>query len=190
MKVTSLTVLVLALMAPQLVSAQGEGTHSGQGYVFFAPGAIVSNGTSTGTFEIGGGAEGFLYRGLAVGAELGYLAPWRARGDGIGLLSADGSYHFSRGSRVSSFLTGGYSLAFRSGSANAINFGGGANLWVSGHTGSRLEFRDHIEPRYTDTHYLGSDRVCVTLSLRHSTETPFAGGSRQCDADAHRDRSG
>jgi hypothetical protein len=147
------TLMIVFLACQSLVGQEGE--HHGQGYVFFAPGAIRGYGTSAGTFHFGGGAEGFVYKGLAAGSEIGYLAPWRAGRDGIGLLSLDGSYHLKRDAKVSPFVTGGYSLAFQNGHANAVNFGAGVNWWAGRHTGVRLEFRDHFETQYTEVHYLG-----------------------------------
>lgn len=132
-----------------------EPTYRGQGYLFFAPGAITGGGASVGTFHFGGGGEGFLYRGFAAGAEIGYVAPWKSGRSGIGLLSLDASFHVKRTRSLSPFLAGGYSLGFRSGHFNAFNYGGGINWWLGEHTGVRLEFRDHIPTQTTEVHYFG-----------------------------------
>jgi hypothetical protein len=123
---------------------ENEKEHRGQGYVFFAPGAVVEGGYGTGTAHFGGGGEGLIYKGLGIGAEAGYLTPWRDFSLGIGLASANGSYHFRRNRTVSPFVTAGYSLAFRNGHANLVNFGVGLNWWFANKVGVRLEFRDHI----------------------------------------------
>jgi hypothetical protein len=138
-----------------LVGTAQERDHNSQGYVFFAPGVLTGEGASEGTFHFGGGGEGFLYKGLAAGGEIGYVAPWKYSRAGIGLLSVDGSYHLNRSSTLSPFLTGGYSLAFRSGHANAVNYGGGVNWWISERYGLRLEFRDHVETQFAKLHYVG-----------------------------------
>lgn len=146
---------VLGLVAGSDCRAQ-ELPHQGQGYLFAAPGGIVSSGASAGTLHFGGGGEGFLFKGLAVGGELGYLAPTKSFGSGVGLLSVDGSYHVGRNRRVVPFLTSGYSLAFRGGTANLVNFGGGITYWVGNRTGIRLELRDHVDPCIdcSSAHYL------------------------------------
>jgi hypothetical protein len=134
-------------------SQQAAQEHHGQGYGFFAPGAIVDEGYSLSTAHFGAGGEHLLYKGLGVGGEIGYLAPWRDFSLGIGILSVDGSYHFTRTNKVSPFVTGGYSMAFREGHINLINFGGGVNYWFHDRMGIRLEFRDHISSQY-NIHYL------------------------------------
>ncbi len=143
--------------------ADGE-EHVGQGYVFFAPGAVVQGGYSTGTAHFGGGGEGLIYRGLGIGAELGYLTPWRDFSSGIGIFSVNGSYHFNRTEKLSPFITGGYSLAFRNGHINLANFGGGVNYWFREKMGLRLEFRDHIHTgSFPTAHYLSAR---IGLSFR------------------------
>lgn len=142
-----LLVLLLAAGAGMAAAQQ----HSGEGYLFFAPGVITSPGNSTGSLHFGGGGEGFLHKGIAAGAELGYLAPWNDFGGGIGLLSLDGQYHFNRGQKVVPFVTAGYSLGFRSGHENLFNYGLGANIWMRANKGLRLEFRDHVD---SSNHYI------------------------------------
>jgi hypothetical protein len=125
----SLILLIgLVLLAPAIGAAQIENQHRGQEYVFFAPGGISSD--STATLHLGGGGLSLIYKGLGVGWEIGYLTAARYLKDGFGILSANGSYHFSRASgsgKLVPFGTGGYSLAFRSRTANGFNFGGGVN---------------------------------------------------------------
>ena len=73
------------------------------------------------------------------------LAPFRASGDGIGVFSANGAYHFQRPkSKLVPFVTGGYSLAFRSFTSSGGNFGGGVQYWMKDHLGLRFEVRDHV----------------------------------------------
>ena len=92
---------------------------------------------------------GFLYKGLGIGAEVGYVAPTQSFNSGLGLVSVDGSYHFissDRTKKVAPFITGGYSLLFGPGAANGLNFGGGVNWWMRDRLALRLEARDHIFP--------------------------------------------
>ena len=115
---------------------------------FGAGGAFAGDGTAA-IMQVSGGGEGLIYKGLGAGGEIGYLFPRQAAGEGFGLLSTNGFYHFpSAGSlrSVIPFVTAGYSLAFRNGSANLMNFGGGVDYWFSEHAGLRLEARDHVWP--------------------------------------------
>ena len=138
--------LVLMSTASHAGSMEGgfDREHRGQGYAFFAPGGVFGEGGHTGTGHIGGGGEVLFYRGIGAGAEIGYLLPCGDFSSGIGILSADGSYHFMRGRKVSPFLTAGYSLGFRNGHGNLVNFGGGIHWWMKERLGLRLEFRDHV----------------------------------------------
>lgn len=132
-----------------------------QGYAFFSPGAILGD-DSVSTMNFGGGLDALIYRGLGAGAEVSYLTPWSDIGNGIGLMSLNGAYHFNRKRKLSPFVTGGYTLAFRDGHANLVNFGGGVNYWFREGHGLRLEFRDHLQPQYANTHYV-SFRVGYTF---------------------------
>jgi len=129
------------------------------GYGFFAPGFVAESGQKSGVLHLGGGGEARIYKGLGAGAELGYLYPRQSFRDGFGLLSANGIYHFQtegRAQKVIPFATAGYSLAFRDGSANLFNFGGGIDYWASEKVAVRLEARDHVWPNNGDpaTHFV------------------------------------
>jgi hypothetical protein len=131
--------------------------HQGQGYLFLAPGAYVGYSDALATIHFGGGAEAFLYKGVAAGAEAGGI--WALRGsDLLGVLSVDGSYHLSRSRRISPFLTCGYSLLWGDGRRNLINFGAGVHWWLGSGKGIRLEFRDHV---YAD----GTNRQIVEFRI-------------------------
>ncbi len=102
---------------------------------------------------MGGGGELFLNKGLAAGVELGYNAPWKAFGSGVGVVSVDGSYHFNRSGNAVPFFTGGYTRTFGPGSANWVNFGAGTDYWFKPNLGLRLEARDHV-PTQGNAHML------------------------------------
>jgi hypothetical protein len=162
-----LVIFYVLLLVPVIAFGQEqkqEQESAGQGYLFAAPGGILSNGGITGTLHFGGGGEFNIYKGLGIGAEIGYLSPTRAMGCGIGVLSLNGLYSFrtDRRSKVVPFVTGGYSLLFRSGYANAFNVGGGLNYWFSDKAGLRFEFRDHISPNYWDAHAVQA-RIGITF---------------------------
>jgi len=149
-----IVLVALVGLCPLSVTAQVSREHKASGYVFIAPGAASGNGATTATLHFGGGADVLVYQGLAAGAEIGYLAPVDSLGDGFGVFSADLSYHFSRRQRLVPFVTGGYSLAFRSGTANGGNFGGGVDYWLRESVGLRFEFRDHVFSN-DSTHFFG-----------------------------------
>ena len=147
--------LLVFILVPAAAMAQEKPPRElpgGQGYAFTGFGAANAEDM---ILHFGGGGEAYLYRGLGIGAEIGYLGPAGYLGEGIGVFSANGLYNFSpeRRRRVQPFVTGGYSLAFRDGTANCVNFGGGIHYWFSDKLGLRLEFRDHLNPSYADEHF-------------------------------------
>jgi hypothetical protein len=150
------TLVLLSLLSGGLASAIAQEAPNRRGYKygFWGSGAMADGGFSTATMHAGFGGDALVYKGIGIGAELGYLTPWQCMGSGSGLLSVDGSYHFHPNKTVSPFFTGGYSLAFRSEILNMVNFGGGVNWWLSDRRGIRLEARDHLAPEYADTHWL------------------------------------
>lgn len=138
--------LIASLIAAALPLAAQDRPYAGHGYGYFG-----LSGTKGATFgkllSAGGGGEAFLYKGLAVGADVGYLGHHKNfRSDGFGLLSTNGSYHFvtSREQKLAPFLTMGHGLAFRSGTANLTNVGGGVQYWLNNRVGLRVEYRDYF----------------------------------------------
>jgi hypothetical protein len=108
--------------------------------------ALAGLGRSSGSnlFQLGGGADALVVKGVSVGGEYS-----RATGQiGFNILSANGNFHFlNRGKlgRFDPFAGGGYSRFFASGGgANAANFGGGLNYWLSDGFGLRFDLRDHV----------------------------------------------
>jgi hypothetical protein len=140
-----ITGILFLMLASGGTLAQSSNQHRAWGYVFAGAGGETGSG-STGLFTVGVGGEGLVYKGLGLGAEVGYLAPFRGASNGLGILSTDVSYHFAQGSKkLVPFVTGGYSLGFRGGAtASGGNFGGGVQYWMKDHLGLRLEFRDHV----------------------------------------------
>jgi hypothetical protein len=136
-------VLLVALLLFVTVATQAQS--NSHGYLLAAPGGTSSNGTGGGTLHIAGGADGVFTNGASVGAEVGYLLPFRDTSSGLGLFSVNGGYHFLKsGSKTVPFITGGYTGFFRSGYANGVNFGGGVNYWFKERMGLRVEFRDNV----------------------------------------------
>lgn len=136
-----ISAIFILAMIPALAEAQGNDRRA-WGYLFGGAGGVSES--STAFLHIGGGGEGLVYKGLGLGAEVGYFTPFSRFSDGVGILSVDVSHHFNRKEKLVPFVTGGYSLGFRSGSSSGGNFGGGVQYWASDRVGLRFEFRDHI----------------------------------------------
>lgn len=146
MKRTILAVLILALI-PCLGQAQSSDYSKGHGYVYFAPGVESFDGESVGTMHIGFGGERFFSRYLGAGADAGYVAPYRSFKDGIGTFSPNFVARFrakDSETKAEPFVTAGYTLFFRQGTANGANFGGGVNWWFKERVGLRFEVRDNV----------------------------------------------
>ncbi len=157
-------------------SAQPPDRSKVQGYVFAAPG-VGSIDSSKGNIHIGAGGEGFIYKGLGIGAEIGGVCPLsttvhlpgrpnsRYGGfcDGVvGLGSANLSYHLlprTTDRRLEPFVTVGYSLFFRAGLSHGYNAGGGINVWLNKHVATRFEIRNQHSRR----HETVSFRIGVTF---------------------------
>ena len=135
------------LMVLFLLLAPTAWSQSSNGYAFFAPGGVSCCGNTSMTLHFGVGGEAVLRYGIGIGAEIGALAVRQYFADSlVGVFSPNGYYHFFHGKRVKvdPFVTGGYSLMFRSGHINLFNFGGGLNYWSDGKLGLRIEVRDHV----------------------------------------------
>ena len=156
-----LMMVVSILLGVQVVvMGQTSNEPRGWGYGFGAAGG--TSGGSEATLHVGGGGEGLVYKGLGLGAEIGYLSPFQQFGDGIGILSTNVGYHFVKPNRkLVPFVSGGFSLAFRNGSSGGGNFGGGVQYWMKPHLGLRFEFRDHIFS--SDTPHLYGFRVGLSF---------------------------
>jgi hypothetical protein len=139
------TVLLIGLF-PLAAVAQGYNSAKQDAFFYVAPG--VRTGLHTDTVmatQVGGGVEGFVTPNLGAELDMGGLKPsdsiW------LGTLSANMVARFrvkGDANGVEPFITGGYTLFFRSGTANGYNFGGGVNYWFSRHVGLRLEGRDSV----------------------------------------------
>ncbi len=149
------TWLLLLLLIPGGVYGQSGMDNSYYGYL--SGGAGVTS-AGTGLVSVAGGGEVFVHPssgGLAIGGELAAIAPPTEPREVIGVLSPNLSWHFRAGhspGRVEPFITGGYSLFFRSGSLNGLNFGGGAIWWFREGIGLRLEARDLVPLTELDRH--------------------------------------
>ena len=126
-----------------ICSSAAAQSYNGHGYGFFGL-DTPSSGSPGDLLSAGAGGEGFVWRGLAAGGDISYVGPREEYGSGVGLLSVNGSYHFvdrAQPGRLIPFATAGYGLAFRSGTLNLWNIGGGATWWFNRHLGLRAEVR-------------------------------------------------
>jgi hypothetical protein len=156
--VAAMAVVAGIVLASAPAGAQERSDARMQPYTFAAPGGISNGGTS---LHLGGGIEVLAWKGLGASFEGGYVGPLPDGFDyGIGVVSANAFYQFGRPQRrkVTPFVTGGYSLGFRSQSVNAVNVGAGVNYWLSEGVALRLELRDHIpiENGLRDEHLWGA----------------------------------
>ena len=151
----------LLLMLPALATAQNtDHRPRGLAYVF------VGAGTHQMGLTAGFGGEGYVYRGLGMGLEVGTAGVGTAANGNpnwIGLGAADASYHFFPKKllgRAAPFVAGGYTNLFgqdvflqypgpRSPGnfVHGFNIGGGIDLFASKHAGWRALRRSLQRPR-------------------------------------------
>jgi hypothetical protein len=159
--------VLLALASPCLAQEAASGV---RGYFFVAPGLRTHNQVVSGIAHFGGGADVFLFKGLAAEAEIGYLRPWGAEShQDLGMLSLSAAYHLRATGRFSRFVSAGVSLGLHDKSMEShngassgysaqtltlLNFGSGGTYWFTPRKGLRLEIRDHFYVAETHRHYL------------------------------------
>ena len=110
------------------------------------------------TLQGGVGGEAVLGKGIGIGAELGALGTRQYFADSVvGVFSPNGYYHFvhAKSIKVDPYVTGGYTLIFRSGHANLFNFGAGLNYWFHSRLAWQAEFRDQVHTDGSSVHYWG-----------------------------------
>ncbi|WP_321475782.1 hypothetical protein [uncultured Paludibaculum sp.] len=154
----------ILLLAVALLPAAAQ-RYNGHGYFYYGLDA-PSGGNLAQVMSTGVGGEAFVWKGLAAGAELGYLFPRTEPGIGVGLFNANGAWHLvnrDHPGKFVPFVTAGYTLGFRGGHANLLNWGGGATYWFSRHAGLRTEIRlyEYLGP-YPD-HFDTSLRFAIQI---------------------------
>jgi hypothetical protein len=155
-------VMVVSILLGGQVVALGQTASEPRGWGYGFGGVGGTSEGLLGTLHVGGGGEGLVYKGLGLGAEIGYLSPLGNFGEGIGILSTNVGYHFVKPNhKLVPFVTGGFSLAFKNGSSGGGNFGGGVQYWLRPHVGLRFEFRDHVFA--SDTPHLYGVRVGLSF---------------------------
>ncbi len=137
------TVFTLMSVSAALVAAEPEKAfrYNGNGYAFFSAGMCNHRYGNVGA---GGGGEGFLWRGLSLGADLGYYDFPGDGSPGYGVLTLGPSYHFVKRNQrrgVDPYLgTGILGIAFHGREVVGMGtFVGGANYWFKDRLGLRTE---------------------------------------------------
>lgn len=138
----SARIATLALAGAVALWSQ-ERRYNGNGHVYFSGGVCQHNYTHIGG---GGGGEAFVWRGLAVGGDIGYH---RFINDtNFGLASFTVGYHFVDRKSPGKFEpfvnitpAGFY---FGAGTGGAGGLGGGLNYWFKQRIGLRTEARVHV----------------------------------------------
>jgi hypothetical protein len=125
------------------------------GFAFVAPGERHDTGSST--LQVGGGGEGYVYRGLGFGGDIGGLYSHSRTGVGqwTGMISLNALYNFNSAdkSKLSPFMIGGVTLIPAFDVGGGFNFGGGLQYWFHDQIGLRIEFRDHVLTGMRYHHY-------------------------------------
>jgi hypothetical protein len=149
----SIVVVMLAILISGLAQAQTETQvqpqpqtgEERQFHIYVVAGLARATGGDS-RFEMGGGAEYFVYKGLSASGEYARIKGSDTTG-GSNNISLNGTYHFlgrGKSQKFDPFATGGYSRFFASGvGANAMNLGGGMNYWLSEGLGLRFDLRDY-----------------------------------------------
>ena len=125
-------------------------------YFFFAaPG--VRHDTGSSTFGIGGGAEGYVYRGLGFGFDAGGINTSSTTGvrNWSGMLTLNCILNFNPAdkSKFSPFVIVGTTAISGFDVPFGYNFGGGIQYWFHKHIALRVEFRDHVLTGMHNHHY-------------------------------------
>ncbi|MEK7750808.1 MAG: hypothetical protein AAB654_02750 [Acidobacteriota bacterium] len=132
MKRTILAMTLFTIPAwPQAEPPVKPFKYNGNGYTFFSVGTCQHRYTNVG---VGGGGEGFIWRGLTIGGEIGYYRFPADRNTGYGVATLGPGYHFvSRKNPAKWDPYVGISvlgLGFAPGGlAAAGSLGGGVNYW-------------------------------------------------------------
>jgi hypothetical protein len=148
------------LVALPSLAADEKKASAGHGYGYSSLGCVTEDGCRL--YGFGAGGEGYLWKGLAAGVDAGYQFFDSHWSEGFGLVSVNGSYHFTNSARrfrVAPFVTGGYGLGFREGTANFVNAGGGLTWWFR----DRLGFRPEVRVYYSNE--MGAVVTMVRFSL-------------------------
>jgi len=144
------------------VSAAAQVSYRGHGYGSW--GFESPSGGSIGDFMSGGfGGDYLVWKGIGFGGDATYAFPRREPSDGLGLAAVHGSYHYVNQYNPKKFVpfaNAGYTLAFRSGTANFAHIGAGIIYWFNDDIGFRFEWRNTFN---SNERFLSGIRLGVTF---------------------------
>ena len=119
-----------------------------QGFVYVAPMFYRDGGILTRPL-IGGGGDVAVWKRVTLSGDVGWVASAQ---EGFGLASVNAAYHLPgsfRDGKLVPFVSGGYSVGFRSSALSLGNVGGGFNYWFRERTAFRFEGRLYTRPSYS-----------------------------------------
>lgn len=124
------------------------------------PAQSLSSATGNNWYAAGGGLEQIFAKHLGAGLDLAAIVPGQGKvfPNALGVVSPNFYAHLSPTGNSDVYATVGYSLVFRTFTANGINFGAGWNYWFHENLGLLLEVRTIWlpSPQYPnppDNHY-------------------------------------
>ena len=138
-------ILIATIVLAGLTGVTHPASADAQVHGYAIAGPAGANGfvnTRNITFHAAAGAEVFLGKYASIGGEGGFF-------DRLITVSVDGALHVSDGTKMSPFLSAGYTrlgVADGEGGFDAWNVGAGADAWLGRHAGIRFELRDHVRP--------------------------------------------
>lgn len=148
--------LTVLFLSPSQIAAQD---YRASVYGYFTVGACQHSYTVIGG---GGGAEGFLWKGLTLGAEGGFLQ--FVNGTGYGEAYVPVGYHFGKrqlSAKWDPFVSiAPLGLYGANGIGPAFHAGGGVTYWFRPKLGVRTEFRVHALGLVETT---GQGRIGITF---------------------------
>ena len=138
-------IAVLASPAAENTTAESF-RYNGSGYVTFGVGRCQHQYTN---LSVSGGGQGFLWKGLALGGDIGYYQFQDQNNQGYGIGTLTVGYHFvnrDKPGRFDPFVSAGVpGVVFaRGGVAAAASLGGGVTYWFKPRIGLRTEARVHV----------------------------------------------
>ena len=139
---------VAVLLIPALLRAQNAEApfrYKGYGYTYFSMGSCQHRYLNLG---VGGGGEGFVWRGLTLGGDLGYFDFPSDRSRGYGVTTLNVGYHFvdrNTPKKLDPYVSVGV-LGLAAGPEyrmGAGSLGGGVNYWfrqrIGLYTGAQIQ---------------------------------------------------
>ncbi len=118
--------------------------YNGNAYVAYGIGTCMHGVTNT---SVAGGGEGFLWRGLTLGGDVGYYRFVERNSKGFGIATLETGYHFvnrDAPGRFDPFVSAGLvgaAFAPGGGAIQTASAGGGMNYWFKRRVGLRTEVR-------------------------------------------------